>query len=78
MSTIGLDSLYYSKITEGTDGDETYETPKLLAKAMKVDLSVELAEAILYADDAAAGRGRLGFAAASGEGKHHHKCERKC
>lgn len=54
MSTIGLDSLYYSKITEGANGDETYATPVRLAKAMKVDLSVELAEAVLYADDAAA------------------------
>ena len=54
MSTIGLDSLYYAKITEGANGDETYATPLVLAKAMKADLSVELAEAILYADDSAA------------------------
>lgn len=53
MATIGLDRLYYSKITE-TDGVETYETPKQLAKAIKADLSVELAEAVLYADDGAA------------------------
>lgn len=54
MATIGLDRLYYSKITEATDGTETYETPISLAKAMKADLSVELAEAVLYADDGAA------------------------
>ncbi|MHB8963102.1 MAG: major tail protein [Saccharofermentanales bacterium] len=54
MATIGLDRLYYSKITEGVDGVETYATPKLLAKAMKADLSIELAEAVLYADDSAA------------------------
>ena len=54
MSTIGLDCLYYAKITEGADGAETYATPQILAKAIKADLSVELAEAILYADDAAA------------------------
>lgn len=53
MATIGLDKLYYSKITEGTNGDETYGTPIALAKAMKADLSVELAEATLYADDSA-------------------------
>lgn len=53
MSTIGLDKLYYSKITEGANGDETYGTPEVLAKAIKADLSVELAEAILYADDSA-------------------------
>ena len=46
MATIGLDSLYYAKITEdSTTGYETYDTPKKLAKAMK---------AVLYADDGAA------------------------
>lgn len=53
MATIGLDSLYYSKITE-TEGVETYAAPKKLAKAIKADLSIELAEAVLYADDGAA------------------------
>ena len=51
MATIGLDKLYYAKITEAVDGTETYGTPVSLAKAMKADLSVELAEATLYADD---------------------------
>ncbi|MDD3250926.1 MAG: phage tail protein [Lachnospiraceae bacterium] len=51
MATIGLDRLYYSKITEDTNGNETYAVPVMLAKAMKADLSVELAEATLYADD---------------------------
>ena len=54
MPTIGMDQLYYSEITEGTDGIETYGPPSILAKAIKADLSVELAEAVLYADDAAA------------------------
>ena len=54
MATIGLDKLYYSKITEDKDGNETYATPVQLAKAMTADLSVELAEATLYADDGAA------------------------
>jgi phi13 family phage major tail protein len=54
MATIGLDKLYYAKITEDTSGNETYATPVALAKAIKADLSVELAEATLYADDAAA------------------------
>ena len=54
MATIGLDKLYYAKITEGENGDETYETPTPLAKAMTAELSVELAEATLYADDGAA------------------------
>ena len=54
MATIGLDKLYYSKITEDADGNETYATPIPLAKAMTADLSVELAEATLYADVGAA------------------------
>ena len=54
MATIGLDKLFYSKITEDADGNETYGTPVSLAKAMTAELSVELAEATLYADDGAA------------------------
>ena len=54
MATIGLDKLYYAKITEDKNGNETYATPVQLAKAMNADLSVELAEATLYADDGAA------------------------
>lgn len=54
MATIGLDRLYYAKITEAANGEETYATPVQLAKAISADLSVELAEATLYADDGAA------------------------
>lgn len=54
MATIGLDKLYYAKITEDENGNETYATPVQLAKAMNADLSVELVEATLYADDGAA------------------------
>ena len=54
MATIGLDKLFYAKITEDENGNETYATPVQLAKAMNADLSVELAEATLYADDGAA------------------------
>ena len=54
MATVGLDKLYEAKITEGTNGDETYSIPIALAKAIKADLSVELAEATLSADDSAA------------------------
>jgi len=54
MATIGLDKLYYAKITEAENGEETYNKPVQLAKAMSADLSVELAEATLYADDGAA------------------------
>jgi phi13 family phage major tail protein len=54
MATIGLDKLFYAKITEDEEGNETYAPPVQLAKAMTADLSVELAEATLYADDGAA------------------------
>lgn len=51
MATIGLDKLYYAKITEDSSGNETYGTPVKLAKAVNADVSVELLEATLYADD---------------------------
>lgn len=54
MATIGLDKLYYAKITEAADGSETYGIPAPLAKAISAELSVELNEATLYADDGAA------------------------
>lgn len=54
MATIGLDKLHYSKITESEDGEETYGAPLPLAKAIKAELSIELAESILYADDGVA------------------------
>jgi phi13 family phage major tail protein len=55
MATIGLDRLYYAPITEApTTGYETYGTPVMLAKAISAELSIELAEATLYADDGAA------------------------
>ena len=54
MATIGLDKLYYASISEDpTSGEETYAVPKPLAKAISAELSVEVAEAILYADDGA-------------------------
>ncbi len=54
MATIGLDKLFYAPITEDENGDETYGSPVMLAKAMTAELSVELNEATLYADDGAA------------------------
>ncbi len=54
MATIGLDRLFYAPITEDANGEETYGTPVMLAKAIKADLSIELSEAVFYADDAIA------------------------
>ena len=51
MATIGLDKLYYADITEDDTGNETYGKPVQLAKAISAELSVELNEASLYADD---------------------------
>lgn len=51
MATIGLDKLYYASITESATGEETYGTPIQLAKAISAELSIELNEATLYADD---------------------------
>ena len=31
MATIGLDKLFYSKITEDDRGNETYDTPQVLS-----------------------------------------------
>ena len=55
MATIGLDKLFYAPITEApATGEETYGTPIMLAKAISAELSIELAEATLWADDSAA------------------------
>lgn len=54
MATIGLDKLFYANIEEDELGYETYGEPQVLAKAMTADLTVELNEAVLYADDGAA------------------------
>ena len=53
MATVGLRDLYRAPITTAADGLETYGTPVRMAKAIEADLSVEVAEAILYADDGA-------------------------
>jgi phi13 family phage major tail protein len=55
MATIGLDKLFYAPITESpVTGYETYGAPVMLAKAISAELSIELAEATLWADDGAA------------------------
>lgn len=54
MATIGLDDLYYAPITFDTNDEEVYGTPVKLAKAISAGITVELAEAILYADNGAA------------------------
>lgn len=51
MATIGLDQLFYAKITEDINGNENYATPIPLAKAMTANLQINTIEGKLYADD---------------------------
>lgn len=53
MPTVGLRSIYYAPIKSAADGRETYGTPKLLAKAISAEFSIDMAEATFYADDMA-------------------------
>ena len=50
---LGLDKPYFSIITEDTNGQETYGTPEVMAKAIQADLTVNRSTATLYADDGA-------------------------
>lgn len=52
MANIGLKDLFIAPITEN-EGVETYGTPERLAKAISADLSINVAQAVLYADDGA-------------------------
>lgn len=54
MATIGLKELVYSKITFDENGYESWGAVKKFAKAITADLSVENAEAKLFADDSTA------------------------
>ena len=41
MATVGLDKLYYAKITEGANGEETYAVPvQLHFPLLRVSCSV--------------------------------------
>lgn len=51
MATIGLRDLYRAPITVDENGVENYGAPIRMAKAISAELSVEVAEAVLYADD---------------------------
>jgi phi13 family phage major tail protein len=49
-----MDKLYYSKITENENGEESYAPPVSLAQSISAGLTVQEAAATLYADDGAA------------------------
>ena len=50
MATIGVKDLFIAKCTENAAG-ETFGTPRRLAKTIKVEMTTNIAEAILHADD---------------------------
>lgn len=54
MANIGLTNIWYSKLTEGTDGTATYEGATNLGKAVSCSVSVTNNSATLYGDDALA------------------------
>lgn len=51
MATIGLRDIYQADVIEDANGNETFGTPKRLAKAISAKLAVTLADGTLYADD---------------------------
>ena len=52
MATVGLRDLFRALGTVGLDGKEQYGKPVRMAKVISADISVDVAEALLYADDA--------------------------
>ena len=51
MAKIGLSSLYYSKLTEASNGSPSYDGAKTLGKAVSANTSITNNSATLYADD---------------------------
>lgn len=54
MAKIGLNNLWYSKLTEASDGTPTYDGAKSVGKAVSASASISNNSATLYADDALA------------------------
>ena len=51
MATIGLGQALFSIITEDANGQETYGTPEVMAKADSGGFDCEQRDRSLYADD---------------------------
>ena len=51
MALIGLNNLWYSKLTEALDGTPTYDGAKSFGKAISANVSITNNSATLYADD---------------------------
>ena len=54
MAKIGLNNLWYSKLTEAQDGTPSYDGAKSFGKAVSCNVSISNNSATLYADDALA------------------------
>ena len=54
MAKIGLNNLYYAKLTEALDGTPSYDGGKSFGKAVSANVSISNNSATLYADDALA------------------------
>lgn len=54
MAKIGLNNLWYSKLTEAQDGTPSYDGAKSFGKAISASVSISNNDAKLYADDALA------------------------
>lgn len=51
MAKIGLNSLFYAKLTEGADGSPSYDGKKSFGKAVSANASISNNDAKLFADD---------------------------
>lgn len=51
MAKIGLNNLWYSKLTEAADGTPSYDGAKSFGKAISANVSITNNSAMLYADD---------------------------
>lgn len=51
MARIGLNNLWYSKLTEAQDGTPSYDGAKSFGKAVSANVSITNNSAMLYADD---------------------------
>lgn len=51
MARIGLNNLWYSKLTEAQDGTASYDGAKSFGKAVSANVSITNNSAMLYADD---------------------------
>ena len=51
MARIGLNNLWYSKLTEAQDGTPSYDGAKSFGKAISANVSITNNSAMLYADD---------------------------